>query len=123
MTRRAYFYFVLTFLLGMIIGGASIFTYGVYLGRWHRGFSKQRVIRRLTRELDLSDTQVQQLNQIVDDFQKNFADLQKQVEPRFTALREEHRNRVRQILTPEQLAKYNELERRWEKRLKRRRPH
>ncbi len=120
MTRRAYVYFVLTFLLGAVLGGASMFIYGWYSGRWHRHFDKQHIVRHLTRELSLSQTQVQQLSQIVDDYAKKRADLQNQVEPQFAALREEQSDGVRRILTPEQVTKFNELVRRWNERRKKR---
>ncbi len=119
MTRRAYLYFALTFVLGIIAGIASLFTYGWYSGRWHRGFNKERIVRHLTRALDLTDRQVQQVSEILDEYQKSFADLQGQVEPQFAALREKERNRIRQILTPEQLAKYNELVRQIDERRRR----
>ncbi len=120
MTRRAYLYFVLTFFLGVILGGASMFIFGWYAGHWHRGFDKQHTVRHLTRELNLTPAQVEQLSQIVDDFAKKYANVQKQVEPQFVGLREEHRDRIRQILTPEQVVKYNDLVRRWdERRMKR----
>lgn len=122
MTRRAYLYFILTFLLGAIVGGASIFVFGWYGGRWHRGFDKQRIVRHLTRELDLTDSQVHQLNQIMDESMRKHAELRKQVDPQFTALREESNNRIRQILTPGQLTKFNEMVRRFEERMKRRSP-
>lgn len=119
MTRRAYLYFALTFVLGIIAGIASLFTYGWYSGRWHRGFNKERIVRHLSRTLDLNDRQVQQVSEILDEYQKSFADLQGQVEPQFAALREKERNRIRQILTPEQLAKYNELVRQIDERRRR----
>ena len=123
MTRRAYLYFIITFLLGIVVGGAGVLFYGWYGGHWHRGFEKQRIVQRLTRELNLTDAQVKQLDQIVDDSMKRFAELRKQFEPQFDTAREESNNRIRQILTPEQLTKFNEMVRRFEERGKRRRPH
>jgi Spy/CpxP family protein refolding chaperone len=123
MTRRAYLYFIITFLLGIVVGGAGVLFYGWYGGHWHRGFEKQRIVQRLTRELNLTGAQVKQLDQIVDDSMKRFAELRKQFEPQFDAAREESNNRIRQILTPEQLTKFNEMVRRFEERGKRGRPH
>lgn len=119
MTRRAYLYFVLTFLLGVIVGGAGLFSYAWYSGHWHQSFDTQHIIRHLTRELKLSDAQVQQLTPIVEDWTKKHAELRSQVAPQFQSLREEFRNRVSQILTPEQLEKFNKLVRRHDERMKR----
>jgi Spy/CpxP family protein refolding chaperone len=120
MTRRAYLYFIVTFLLGIIVGGASVFFYGWYGGRWRydRGFDKQRIVRRMSRDLNLNETQVRQLEQIMDDSMRKFMELRKQVDPQFDSLREESNNRIRQILAPEQLTKFNEMLRRFEERRK-----
>jgi Spy/CpxP family protein refolding chaperone len=118
MTRRAYLYFIVTFLLGIIVGGAGVLFYGWYGGHWHHGSEKRRVVQRFTRELNLNDAQVKQLDQIMDDSMKRFEDLRKQFEPQFDAAREESNNRIRQILTPEQLVKFNEMVRRFEERRK-----
>lgn len=123
MTRRAYLYFGLTFILGGLVGGWGMFSYAWYAGHWHRRFDKPRIVQRLTHDLSLSDTQVQQLNEIVDVYQKKYADLGAEVEPQFAALREERRNRIRKILTPEQVEKFNEVVRRTNERMKRHPPH
>ncbi len=121
MTRRAYLYFFLTFVLGAAVGGAAMLLFGWYSGHWHRSFDRQRVVRRLARQLDLSDSQVQQLNQIMDDYAKKHADLQQAFEGQLTAIREANRNRVRQMLNPDQLAKFNEMVRRRDERMKKQR--
>ncbi len=121
MTRRVYLYFFLTFVLGAAVGGAAMLLYGWYSGHWHRSFDRQRVVRRLARQLDLSDSQVQQLNQIMDDYAKKYADLQQTFGAQVAILREANRNRVRQMLTPEQLAKFNEMVRRRDERWKKQR--
>jgi Spy/CpxP family protein refolding chaperone len=116
MTRRVYFYFALTFLLGIIIGGFGVYFFAWYSGHWRRGFDRERMVNHFKTELNLSDAQVQQLRQILEDTGKKFSDLQKQVEPQFRAVREDADNRIRQILTPEQTAKFNDLIRKREQR-------
>jgi len=123
MTRRAYLYFVLTFLLGGAVGGSGMYFYAWHSGRWSRGFSKEHVVRHLKHELGLSEPQVHQLHEILDEFDGKFAGLHRQVEPQFTALEEERRNRIRQILNPEQVAKFNDLVRGWEERRKKQKSH
>ncbi len=122
MTRRVYLYFAATFVLGVIIGGAGMYYYAWNTGHWHRGFNRDRVIQHLKDELDLSPPQAQQVSQIIDDEGKKYSDLQKQVEPQFMAVRQDTRNRIRQLLTPQQLSKFNEMVRRWDER-HRQRPH
>ncbi len=116
MTRRAYIYFALTFLLGIVVGGAGVFYYVWHTGGWRRPPSKERVVRHLKHELNLSDAQVQQLGQIMDDSGRKHEQLRQQLEPQFQALHNETRDRIRQILNPDQLQKFNELVRQHEAR-------
>jgi Spy/CpxP family protein refolding chaperone len=116
MTRRIYVYFILTFLLGAIVGGSAVVFYGWQSGRWHRRPDRQRIVRHLTRELNLTTPQAEQLKTIMDDSFKKFAEQRQQMDPQFKAIHEETTNRIRQILTPEQLTKFNEMVRRFEER-------
>jgi Spy/CpxP family protein refolding chaperone len=116
MTRRAYVYFILTFLLGIVVGGSAVLFYGWHSGRWHRRPDRQRIVRHFTRELNLTADQTTQLDKIMEESFKKTAEQRDQVEPQFKAIREETSNRIRQILTPEQLTKFNEMVRRFEER-------
>ena len=72
MTRRVYIYFVLTFLLGVVLGGAGAFFGTWYTGHWHMRFDPQRIVEHMRRDLNLSDSQVQQLKQIMDETDAKF---------------------------------------------------
>jgi Spy/CpxP family protein refolding chaperone len=123
MKRRAYLYFLFTLLLGVVVGGTGVFFYAWYWGHWHRGGDRQHIVRYMTHELDLSSTQVQQLNQILDDTAKKYEALRNQVGPQFRAIREESHERIRKILTPQQLEKFNQMLRRREQRGRGAPPH
>lgn len=118
MTRRAYLYFALTFVLGLIVGAAGLLAFAWHGHLWQRTIDKAHILGHLGRELKLSDTQMQQLDPVVADWMKRQEELKKEVEPRFREAREEFRNRVRKILDPEQLAKFNEISRRRDERMK-----
>lgn len=118
MTRRAYVYFALTFVLGTIVGGAGVFYYGWYSGRWRREFDLNWVVDRMKRDLSLDDTQVQKLRQILQDSGRKRKELQQKNQPQFEALHEDTRNQIRQILNPDQLAKFNEHVRLSDERMK-----
>ncbi len=122
MTRRAYLYFAVTFALGVVVGGCGMFFYAWHTGHWHRQFDKQQVVRRLTRELNLSEAQLGQVDQIFEDTAKRYSELHKQVDPQFDAIRAHTRDRIRAVLSPEQLAKFNEMVRRSDERRKQRQP-
>jgi len=113
MKQRAYLYFVSTFLLGALVGAAGLFLYAWYGGHWHRPMDRGRIVRDLSRELKLNDQQVSELSQIMNDSAKKYDQLHSQVRPQFEALREETDNHIRQILTPDQVQKFDSLIRRW----------
>ena len=118
MTRRAYVYFVLTFFLGVLVGGAGALFYTWHFGPGPRRPDKARIVRHMTRELKLTDPQVQQVTRIVDESDQKFSELRKQTRPQFDAIRDESRARIREILTPEQATKFDEMVRRFEERRK-----
>lgn len=114
MTRRAYIYFILTFVLGVFIGAAGAFFYGWHSGRWHRPFDRHRMVRHLRHDLNLNDSQTQQLDQILQETGKKYSDLEAKMDPEFEAVRQATRDRIRAILNPQQLVKFNELVRRFD---------
>ncbi len=122
MSRRAYLYFILTFVLGIVVGSAGTVFLGWHFGRPHGGFDPKHVVRFLQRELKLTDTQRQQVEQIMQETDAKYKDLHKQVDPQFDAVKEESRGRVRKILNPDQLTKFDEIVRRLEERRKRHGP-
>ena len=122
MTRRVYVYFAATFVLGVVVGACAMFFYAWYGGHWHREFDRQRVVHRLTRDLGLSEAQARQVDQIFQDTAKSYSELHKQVNPQFDAIRARTRDRIREVLNPEQLAKFNETVRQADERRKQRPP-
>ncbi len=120
MKRRFYFYFALTFILGMVIGAAGMYSYGWYTGHWHQRISRHRVVDYLQKELSLSQPQTQQLQQIISNMEKKESELRDQIEPQFQAIREETRTETRKILNPQQVEKFNAMVKRWD--AKRNRP-
>ncbi|HEY6293191.1 MAG TPA: hypothetical protein VI455_16690 [Terriglobia bacterium] len=113
MKQRAYLYFVSTFLLGVVVGAVGLFLYAWYGGHWHRPMDRGRIVRDLGRELKLNDQQTTQLTQIMNDSAKKYDQLHNQVRPQFEALRDATDDQIRQILTPDQVTKFNELVRKW----------
>jgi hypothetical protein len=122
MTRRAYLYFAVTFVLGVVVGGCGMFFYAWHTGHWHREFDRQRVVRHLTRDLHLSEAQIRQVDQILEDTAKSYSDLHKQMDPQFDTIRIHTRDRIREILTPEQVVKFNEMVRQADERRKQHAP-
>jgi hypothetical protein len=67
-------------------------------------------------EIGLEADQQEQIRKILDETREKYGEIRKEMdpaikgfEPRFNAVREESRNRIRALLTPEQLPKYEEM--------------
>jgi hypothetical protein len=122
MSRRAYLYFILTFVLGLIVGSAATIFYGWRSGVLHpRRPDEKHIVQFLTRNLNLDDSQAQQVGQIVHETGERIRELQHQADPQIDAARAEGRDRIRKVLRPDQLAKFNQLAERIDARRKGRR--
>jgi Spy/CpxP family protein refolding chaperone len=64
------------------------------------------VIQQLTRELDLNSQQQQQLSSIIDDTRAQWRALYSPLDAQHEAIRQQSRDKIRAILTPEQHAKF-----------------
>jgi len=120
MSRKVYLYFILTIVLGAVLGGSGVYNFLWYTGRLQHTFDKHVAEKHLKKELNLSDSQLQQIDQIFDESSKKTGDLQKQVDPQFQAIRMETRARIRQILNPDQVQNFDNYVRQIDERRKRR---
>lgn len=74
------------------------------------------LIKRMNEEVGLAPDQQDQIKKILDETGEKYREIRKEMdpaiknfEPRFNAVRHESRDRIRQLLTPEQLPKYEEM--------------
>ena len=74
------------------------------------------LIKRMNDQIGLKSDQQDQIKKILDETNDKYRELRKELDPaikpfesRFNAVREESRNRIRALLTPEQLPKYEEM--------------
>jgi len=120
-TRRVYVYFALTFVLGVLAGAAGAFFYGwQMMGPQGRPARRERILRHMTRELDLSSSQVGQVRAIMEETGGKIDALRKQQRPEFDALLTESRERIRKVLTPQQTTRFDEMMKKFEEHRKRR---
>jgi Spy/CpxP family protein refolding chaperone len=121
MTRRVYFYFVATIILGAILGGVGVYYFLWYNGRLqHPTSTRPERLLHLKKVLNLSDAQAQQIGQIFDESSQKVSELQKQLDPQVQAIHLETRARIRQVLNPDQQKKFDEFVRAIDERHKRR---
>jgi hypothetical protein len=76
-------------------------------------------VAEFTRELRLDSLQVKVLRQELDRVQQGHNEIRKHNETRYKALRDEFRQTIAKALTPEQLKKYEEFNRRRDERRRR----
>lgn len=120
-TRRVYVYFALTFLLGALAGAAGVFFYGwQVMGPQGRPARRERILRHMTRQLDLNSNQVEQVRAIMNETGGKIDTLRKKQRPEFDALLAESRDRIRKLLTPEQTTRFDEMMKKYDERRKRR---
>jgi hypothetical protein len=105
--RKAHLIVVTAFILGIAVGAS-----GQYLLSHQAppptASTPVDVADELTGVLKLDQSQRSQVVQILGDCQKQSQDLREQNRPQFQAIRENARNRIRVLLSPEQLALFNQ---------------
>ena len=76
----------------------------------------EALVGRMTDRVGLSSEQQEQVKKILDEATDKYKDIRKDMdpavkpfEPRFNAVRQESRDRIRALLTPEQLPKYEQM--------------
>ena len=109
--REAAVLVLVVFLLGLLLCAAGNHVWGESV--WGHGNtppngrpSRNEVINSLTRELQLTADQQTQLGSIVDDTRARWDSLYAPLEPEHERIRQESRQRIRAILTPDQQKKY-----------------
>jgi hypothetical protein len=105
--RKAQLIVVTAFILGVAVGMS-----GQYLlsnpAAPPAASTPADVADEMTRAVKLDQTQRSQVLQILGDCQKQSQDLREQTRPQFQAIRENARNHIRALLSPEQLVSFNE---------------
>ena len=102
---------LIVFLLGSLAG--ALITHEIYQHRiesFIRGEPKRElIVRRLNHQLNLDAAQLSQLRVIVEETYDGIKNVRKQIKPQIEAILESSQNRVRAILLPDQLEKYEKI--------------
>jgi Spy/CpxP family protein refolding chaperone len=114
--REAALLVVVVFLLGALVGGIGTRLWSAHAQEvlYKPGVLRPRaqVISEFTQELQLTREQQQQLGTIVDDTRARWRALYAPLDVQHEQIRQDGRNRIRAILTPEQKPKFEEFMRR-----------
>src|SRR5271169_1274297 len=121
--KRAIVLVVIVFVLGIALGGLDDHLWGNHVWAAHstpsRPTSTQRV-QEMTNQLSLSPDQQKQILAIIDETRAKWQTVNEATAKELGQTREDARNRIRATLTPEQLPKYEEFNRKLDEERKRR---
>jgi Spy/CpxP family protein refolding chaperone len=108
--RKAAAWVAAVFVLGVALGGVLGYMFARHTVSAAASLSDEakraQKVERLTRELNLTDAQRQQLDVILAQVHAEYAAIHKQSDPQIEDARQRGRNRIRAILTEEQKPKF-----------------
>jgi hypothetical protein len=110
--RRARLVVVVVFMLGALAGGLSLNLYERLTASGKAPDTvrpRDHAFDKLKKTLELSKDQQDSIRQIVDETFDKYGDIKKDVEPRIVPVRQAARDRIRAILSPDQLVKYEDM--------------
>jgi flagellar basal body-associated protein FliL len=109
--RKAFLLVFLVFVLGIALGsvGTYVFTTRVHAARPQAVHNPANTMAIFTRDLNLSLEQQKQIETILNDTRARYAEIHKQADPEYEKARHEGRERIRQVLTPDQKPKFEDL--------------
>jgi Spy/CpxP family protein refolding chaperone len=112
-SRKAILLVFVLFVLGIALGsvGTYVVTTRVQAARPHASLvhNYAGTVAMYTQGLGLSPDQQKQLEVIFNDVRANYQALHQKLDPEYEQVRQQGRERIRQILTPEQRPKFEEL--------------
>lgn len=107
-------------LIGLVVGW---FAAGKLQHERMVGWKHGRMLERFSRELNLTPDQKSKVQKIMEDSRTKLEALHTEMGPKFDEIRNASKQEIRAILTPEQTAKFDTLEAKWEAVRQKRRAH
>lgn len=123
--RKAIALLFLVLALGIALGAvtATVINRHVYAARVRVPNSTPNALRplnRLTQDLSLTADQVKQVSSILGNMQTKYDAIREDMSPQFEQVRQQGREQIREVLTPEQQPKFEEFLQRVDEDRKRR---
>jgi Spy/CpxP family protein refolding chaperone len=115
-SRKAFLLVLLVFALGIALGavGMRVVATRVLAARSQQASSVPSRVALFTRDLDLNADQQKQIQAILTETRARYAEIHRQADPEYETARQEGREKIREILTPEQKPKFEDLLRRFD---------
>ena len=127
---KALLWVLVTFLLGALLGGASVHLWSGLHHHWGHGFqmshrenserARERVFERLSRKLELESNQKERLRRILQDGMEEYDQARKNRRQEFRSIRNRMRQEIRGLLHTQQLKKFDDFIYRRDQKRKRR---
>ena len=100
------------FALGCLSGVALDGAYRLRAGAFPReggrpGRERKDIFERMRRDLSLTDEQARQVKAVLDETRDEYRTLSAECRPRYDAIRQKGRDRIRALLTPEQQQRFD----------------
>lgn len=95
------------FVLGCVTGVSLDSVYRLRSGSQRDGRGRDKVFEHMKRDLNLNEQQATQIRAILDETNGEYRKLRAEVRPRYDAVRQNARTRIRALLTPEQQQKFD----------------
>lgn len=110
------------FVIGCVTGAAldGFYRTRAFGERGGRGNKHERMFEETRRELNLNDEQAARARVILDETREEFRALHTEMRPRFDAVRQRARARMRETLTPEQQIRFDAMMRRRDEKMRER---
>jgi len=122
-SRKAVVLVFVVFVLGIALGalGTYVVTTRVLAARPQSASrTPANTVAMFTRDLNLNPDQQKQIQAILSDTRARYAALHDKLDPEYEQVRQEGRERVREVLTPDQRPKFEDLLRRMDEDRRRR---
>ncbi len=113
MNRKAFFLVLAVFLLGVTLGAVGFYVANERIAanspaanesRHNGGKRKGNLVERLTQELSLSVEQQQKVGAVLDETRRKYDATYSTIRPQMETIRQEGRQNIRAVLTPDQQA-------------------
>jgi len=125
-SRKAYLLVLVLFILGIALGsvGTYLVTLRVQAARPQANPGRNPGhMAMFTRDLNLNPDQQTQIQSILNDTRARYAELHEKLDPEYEQVRQQGRERIRQVLTPEQRPKFEDLLRQMDEDRRKRQPN
>jgi Spy/CpxP family protein refolding chaperone len=110
--RKAYLIVFVLFILGIALGSVGTYLVTMRVQAARPAGAGERApshMAMFTRDLNLTPEQQTQVQAIMNETRSHYAELHQKLDPEYEQVRQQSREHIRQVLTPEQRPKFEEL--------------